>query len=45
MDENWNMFDLVHCLENRRWGEKCISYAESHDQALDPKPYTLNLKP
>ena len=28
------MFDLVHCLENRRWGEKCISYAESHDQAL-----------
>jgi 1,4-alpha-glucan branching enzyme len=32
MDENWNMFDLVHCLENRRWGEKCISYAESHDQ-------------
>ena len=33
-DYNWNMFDLVHCLENRRWGEKCISYAESHDQAL-----------
>ncbi len=33
-DYNWNMFDLVHCLENRRCMEKCISYAASHDQPL-----------
>jgi 1,4-alpha-glucan branching enzyme len=34
MDENWDMGNLVHTLENRRWGEKAIAYAESHDQAL-----------
>lgn len=28
------MGDIVHTLTNRRWLEKCISYAESHDQAL-----------
>ena len=28
------MADIVHILENRRWSEKTISYAESHDQAL-----------
>jgi 1,4-alpha-glucan branching enzyme len=33
-DENWNMGDLVHTLTNRRWGEKTVAYAESHDQAL-----------
>lgn len=33
-DEDWNMGQLVHTLENRRWKEKCIAYAESHDQAL-----------
>jgi len=33
-DEGWDMGNLVHTLENRRWGEKAISYAESHDQAL-----------
>lgn len=34
MDENWDMGNLCHTMENRRWGEKCIAYAESHDQAL-----------
>jgi len=28
------MGDIVHTLTNRRWLEKCVSYAESHDQAL-----------
>lgn len=26
------MGDIVHTLTNRRYGEKCIAYAESHDQ-------------
>ena len=30
-DENWNIGDLVHTLTNRRWKEKNICYAESHD--------------
>uniref|UniRef100_W5KR96 1,4-alpha-glucan branching enzyme n=1 Tax=Astyanax mexicanus TaxID=7994 RepID=W5KR96_ASTMX len=33
-DEDWNMGDIVHTLTNRRYGESCIAYAESHDQAL-----------
>nr|KAF6382028.1 1,4-alpha-glucan branching enzyme 1 [Pipistrellus kuhlii] len=33
-DEDWNMGDIVHTLTNRRYLEKCIAYAESHDQAL-----------
>lgn len=33
-DENWNMGELVHTLTNRRWKEKTVAYAESHDQAL-----------
>jgi 1,4-alpha-glucan branching enzyme len=33
-DEDWDMGNLVHTLINRRWDEKCIAYAESHDQAL-----------
>ncbi|ODV93955.1 hypothetical protein PACTADRAFT_77441 [Pachysolen tannophilus NRRL Y-2460] len=33
-DEDWNMGDIVHTLTNRRYGEKCVAYAESHDQAL-----------
>ncbi|KAL5976400.1 hypothetical protein ACLOJK_020731 [Asimina triloba] len=33
-DEDWKMGDIVHTLTNRRWGEKCVVYAESHDQAL-----------
>lgn len=33
-DDDWNMGDLVHTLTNRRWQEKTVAYAESHDQAL-----------
>ncbi len=33
-DEDWNTGALWHELTNRRRGEKTISYAESHDQAL-----------
>lgn len=31
-DYEWDMGNLTFTLENRRYGEKCISYAESHDQ-------------
>ena len=31
-DEDWNMGHIVHTLSNRRWEEKTIAYAESHDQ-------------
>ncbi|XP_029443870.1 1,4-alpha-glucan-branching enzyme isoform X1 [Rhinatrema bivittatum] len=33
-DEDWNIGNIVHTLTNRRYNEKYISYAESHDQAL-----------
>ena len=33
-DEEWNIGHIVHTLTNRRYGEKAIAYAESHDQAL-----------
>nr|XP_056714180.1 1,4-alpha-glucan-branching enzyme [Euleptes europaea] len=33
-DEDWDMGNLVFTLINRRHGEKYITYAESHDQAL-----------
>jgi 1,4-alpha-glucan branching enzyme len=33
-DENWNIHELYWTLTNRRWKERTISYAESHDQAL-----------
>lgn len=33
-DEDWLVGDIVHSLTNRRWLEKCVAYAESHDQAL-----------
>lgn len=33
-DEDWKMGEIVHTLTNRRWLEKCVGYAESHDQAL-----------
>ena len=33
-DDAWNMGDIVHTLINRRYREKSIAYAESHDQAL-----------
>jgi 1,4-alpha-glucan branching enzyme len=33
-DEDWNLNSIVHTLTNRRYSEKAIAYAESHDQAL-----------
>lgn len=33
-DEDWNLDELWNVLANRRYGEKTIAYAESHDQAL-----------
>lgn len=33
-DENWNMGHITHSMTNRRWKEKCVGYAESHDQAI-----------
>ncbi|GBF90721.1 1,4-alpha-glucan-branching enzyme [Raphidocelis subcapitata] len=33
-DEQWRMMDLVKALCNRRYSEKTVAYAESHDQAL-----------
>lgn len=33
-DEEWNIGNIVHTMENRRYKEKTICYAESHDQAL-----------
>jgi len=33
-DEEWNLGELFHTLLNRRYGEKHVGYAESHDQAL-----------
>lgn len=33
-DEAWNMYDLWSMLTNRRYDEKTIAYAESHDQAM-----------
>ncbi|KAF9518695.1 glycoside hydrolase family 13 protein [Hydnum rufescens UP504] len=33
-DDEWNMGNIVHTLTNRRWREKSVGYAESHDQAL-----------
>lgn len=33
-DEDWNLGDIYATLMNRRYNEKHIGYAESHDQAL-----------
>ena len=33
-DEEWNIYEMWHVLNNRRYKEKTIAYAESHDQAL-----------
>lgn len=33
-DEDWNMGNIVHTLTNRRYEEKYIAYAESHDQVF-----------
>jgi 1,4-alpha-glucan branching enzyme len=33
-DEDWDLGNIVHTLTNRRYQERTIAYAESHDQAL-----------
>jgi 1,4-alpha-glucan branching enzyme len=33
-DDDWDMQQIVHTLTNRRWQERTVAYAESHDQAL-----------
>ena len=33
-DENWNIHEMYGTMTNRRYKEKAIAYAESHDQAL-----------
>ncbi|KAJ3159651.1 alpha-1,4-glucan branching enzyme [Irineochytrium annulatum] len=33
-DDEWDMGNIVHTLTNRRYKEKTVAYAESHDQAL-----------
>lgn len=33
-DEEWNIYEMWGVLNNRRYKEKTIAYAESHDQAL-----------
>jgi 1,4-alpha-glucan branching enzyme len=33
-DENWDIYQIWDVLNNRRYKEKTIAYAESHDQAL-----------
>ena len=33
-DEDWNIGNIIFTLTNRRWMEKTIAYAESHDQVL-----------
>ena len=33
-DDDWDIGFIVHTLTNRRYAEKVVAYAESHDQAL-----------
>ncbi|KAA8528824.1 hypothetical protein F0562_036179 [Nyssa sinensis] len=33
-DEEWSMKEISLSLTNRRYTEKCIAYAESHDQSI-----------
>lgn len=33
-DQDWKVGEIAYQLTNRRGGEECIAYAESHDQAL-----------
>jgi 1,4-alpha-glucan branching enzyme len=33
-DESWSMGHITHSLTNRRWKERVVGYAESHDQAI-----------
>ena len=34
LDEEWDIYEMWDVLSNRRYKEKTIAYAESHDQAL-----------
>src|SRR5438105_4805527 len=43
-DEEWSMGEIYGTLTNRRFGEKHVGYAESHDQALvGDKPIAFRL--
>lgn len=33
-DSEWSMNEIASTLTNRRYSEKCVSYAESHDQSI-----------
>ncbi len=33
-DEDWNIYEMWDVMTNRRWKEKTVAYAESHDQAI-----------
>ena len=33
-DEDWNIYEMWGVLTNRRYKEKTVAYAESHDQAM-----------
>ncbi|CAN0927405.1 1,4-alpha-glucan-branching enzyme 1, chloroplastic/amyloplastic (Fragment) [Linum grandiflorum] len=33
-DEEWSMKEITGNLTNRRYTEKCVAYAESHDQSI-----------
>ncbi|GAB2300446.1 1,4-alpha-glucan-branching enzyme, variant 2 [Dionaea muscipula] len=33
-DEEWSMEEISQTLTNRRYTEKCVAYAESHDQSM-----------
>ncbi|KAJ3672342.1 hypothetical protein LUZ60_007063 [Juncus effusus] len=33
-DVDWSMSEIVGKLTNRRYSEKCVAYAESHDQSI-----------
>jgi len=33
-DEDWNIHEMWHMMINRRWKERTVAYAESHDQAI-----------
>lgn len=35
-DEDWDIGNILYTLTNRRYSEKCIAYAESHDQVVPP---------
>nr|GEU98143.1 1,4-alpha-glucan-branching enzyme 1, chloroplastic/amyloplastic-like isoform X1 [Tanacetum cinerariifolium] len=33
-EDEWSMNDIARSLTNRRYTEKCVAYAESHDQSI-----------